>query len=597
MPEPEMTLAFLYVPDRKMFTFLCISLMIRVQTQTRKAIRLRKKITKKEAVRMKKRLLGTLTLAMAVSMGMAAGAEGDIVVLYTNDVHCAVAQDDENQVLGYAKVAALKEELEEAGSEVILVDAGDAIQGEAIGTLSSGEYLVQIMDEVGYDIAVPGNHEFDYGMEQFLKLAEEADYDYISANFTDLTTGEPVFDAYEIEEEGGVKIAFVGVCTPKTITSSTPVYFQNDAGEYIYGFRQDETGAALYDCVQSAVDAARAEGADYVIAVTHLGIEAECSPWMSTELIGNTNGIDVVLDGHSHSTIEGDLVKNKDGANVLMTSTGTKLSAIGKLTIAEDGALSSELVYDYEGSDPEVEAFIAGIQAEFEETLNQVVAKTDVALVINEPSTLDKEEKIRLVRNAETNLGDLCADAYRYVSGADVALVNGGGIRTDILAGDITYDDIISVHPFGNELCMVEATGQQILDALEMGARVTPEENGGFLQVSGLTYEIHTDMESTVKLDENGMFQGMLGDYRVQNVMIGDEPLDPDKTYTVASHNYMLKNAGDGINMFTECELLLEDIMLDNQVLITYITEGLGGVVGEEYAEPYGQGRIVAVEG
>ena len=201
------------------------------------------------------------------------------------------------------------------------------------------------------------------------------------------------------------------------------------------------------------------------------------------------------------------------------------------------------------------------------------------------------------MRNAETNLGDLCADAYRYVSGADVALVNGGGIRTDILAGDITYDDIISVHPFGNELCMVEATGQQILDALEMGARVTPEENGGFLQVSGLTYEIHTDMESTVKLDENGMFQGMLGDYRVQNVMIGDEPLDPDKTYTVASHNYMLKNAGDGINMFTECELLLEDIMLDNQVLITYITEGLGGVVGEEYAEPYGQGRIVAVEG
>lgn len=546
---------------------------------------------------MKKRLLGTLTLAMAVSMGMAAGAEGDIVVLYTNDVHCAVAQDDENQVLGYAKVAALKEELEEAGSEVILVDAGDAIQGEAIGTLSSGEYLVQIMDEVGYDIAVPGNHEFDYGMEQFLKLAEEADYDYISANFTDLTTGEPVFDAYEIEEEGGVKIAFVGVCTPKTITSSTPVYFQNDAGEYIYGFQQDETGTALYDCVQSAVDAARAEGADYVIAVTHLGIEAECSPWMSTELIGNTNGIDVVLDGHSHSTIEGDLVKNKDGANVLMTSTGTKLSAIGKLTIGEDGALSSELVYDYEGSAPEVEAFIAGIQAEFEETLNQVVAKTDVALVINEPSTLDKEEKIRLVRNAETNLGDLCADAYRYVSGADVALVNGGGIRTDILAGDITYDDIISVHPFGNELCMVEATGQQILDALEMGARVTPEENGGFLQVSGLTYEIHTDMESTVKLDENGMFQGMLGDYRVQNVMIGDEPLDPDKTYTVASHNYMLKNAGDGINMFTECELLLEDVMLDNQVLITYITEGLGGVVGEEYADPYGQGRIVAVEG
>lgn len=260
---------------------------------------------KKEAVRMKKRLLGTLTFAAAISMGMAAGAEGDIVVLYTNDVHCAVAEDEESQVLGYAKVAALKKELEEAGSEVVLVDVGDAIQGEAIGTLSSGEYIVEIMEKVGYDIAIPGNHEFDYGMEQFLKLAEEADYDYISANFTDLTANEPVFDAYEIEEIDGVKVAFVGVCTPKTITSSTPVYFQNDNGEYIYGFQQDETGEALYGCVQSAVDEARAEGAQYVVALTHLGIEAECSPWMSTELIGNTNGIDVVLDGHSHSTIEG----------------------------------------------------------------------------------------------------------------------------------------------------------------------------------------------------------------------------------------------------------------------------------------------------
>lgn len=546
---------------------------------------------------MKKRLLGTLTFCMAASIGMAAGAKSDIVVLYTNDVHCAVAEDEESQALGYAKVAALKNELEEAGSEVILVDAGDAIQGEAIGTLSSGEYLMKIMDEVDYDIAVPGNHEFDYGMEQFLKLAEEADYDYISANFTDLTTGEAVFDAYEIEEIDGVKVAFVGVCTPKTITSSTPAYFQNDAGEYIYGFQQDETGTALYDCVQNAVDAARAEGADYVVAVAHLGIESGCSPWMSTELIGNTNGIDVVLDGHSHSTIEGDQVKNKDGENVLLTSTGTKLSAIGKLTIAADGAISSQLVYDYDGSDAEVEEFIAGLQAEFEETLNTVVAKTDVALVVNEPSTLDQEEKVRLVRNAETNLGDLCADAYRYVSGADVALVNGGGIRVDILAGDITYNDIISVHPFGNALCMVEATGRQIWDALEMGARVTPEENGGFLQVSGLTYEIHTDVESTVKTDENGMFEIVEGDYRVQNVMIGGEPLDPDKTYTVASHNYMLKNAGDGINMFTESEILLDDIMLDNQVLITYITEGLGGVVGEEYANPYGAERIVAVEG
>lgn len=542
---------------------------------------------------MKRMGLWLSALGMAFAMGTCAGAQGDIIVLYTNDVHCAVAPDEEGQVMGYAKVAAIKED---AGNEVILVDAGDAIQGEAIGTLSKGEYIIEIMEEADYDIAVPGNHEFDYGMEQFLKLADMAEFDYISCNFTDSRTGKPVFDAYEIEETGGKKIAFVGICTPRTITSSTPSYFQDDAGEYIYDFCQDEDGTALYTCVQEAVDAARAKGADYVIAVAHLGVEAACSPWMSTEVIENTTGIDVVLDGHSHSTIAGETVKNKDGEPVLLSSTGTKLAAVGKLTIAQDGTLKTELIEDYDRSEEDVEEEITEISAEFDQILNEVVAKTDVALVINEPSTLDQEEKVRIVRNAETNLGDLCADAYRYVAGSDVALVNAGGVRADILAGDITYDDIISVHPFGNELCMVEATGQQILDALEMGAKSLPEEDGGFLQVSGLTCEIDPDIPSSVKLDENGMFQGVDGEYRVSNVMIGGEALDPEKTYTVASHNYLLKNAGDGMNMFQGDKLVLEDIMLDNQVLITYITEGLGGVVGEEYADPYGQERIISAQ-
>lgn len=545
---------------------------------------------------MKRRTNWLLALAMAVSMGVCAQAEGDLVVLYTNDVHCAVTPDEEGQVMGYAKVAAIKEDAEAAGDEVVLVDAGDAIQGDAIGTLSKGEYIVEIMEDVGYDVAIPGNHEFDYGMDQFLKLASEADYDYISCNFRDTLADKAVFDPYVIKEMGGKKVAFVGICTPKTITSSTPAYFQNDEGEYIYDFCQDGDGTLLYTCVQEAADAARSEGADYVIAVAHLGIEEACSPWMSTEVIANTSGIDAVIDGHSHSTIPSESVKNKEGQPVLLTSTGTKLASVGKLTIAPDGSMKTELIEDYDRSQEEVEGKIAEISAEFDEVLNQVVAKTEVALVINDPSTLDQEEKVRIVRNAETNLGDLCADAYRYVSGADVAIVNAGGIRSDILAGDITYDDIISVHPFGNELCMVEATGQQILDALEMGASALPEEFGGFLQVSGLTYEINPDIPCSVKTDENGMFQGVEGEYRVSNVMIGEEPLDPEQTYTVASHNYLLKNGGDGMNMFQEDKLILEDIMLDNQVLITYITEGLDGVVGEEYADPYGQGRIVSAE-
>ena len=473
---------------------------------------------------------------------------------------------------------------------------GDAIQGDVIGTLSEGEYIIDIMDQVGYDLAVPGNHEFDYGMDQFLSLAEKASFPYLSCNFKDLTSGEPVFEPYEMMEADGKTIAFIGICTPKTITSSTPKYFQNEDGEFIYGFEQDEDGTALYECVQEAADSARNEGADYVIALSHLGIDASCTPWTSSEVIENTSGIDVFLDGHSHSVIEGETVKNKDGENVLLTSTGTKLSSVGELTIAEDGTFSSALISGGMEADPETEAYINDINTEFEGILNEVVAETDVALVVNDPATADQEEPVRLVRTCETNLGDLCADAYRAVTGADIGFCNGGGIRADIAAGDITYSDIISVQPFGNEICMVEATGQQILDALEMGVMDLPAESGGFQQVSGISFEIHTYLDSSVQLDADGMFQSVDGEYRVQNVKINGEDLDPEKTYTVASHNYMLKNGGDGFNMFQNCNMPLEDIMLDNQALIQYITEDLDGTVGEQYADPYGEDRIVIVE-
>lgn len=537
------------------------------------------------------------SMTAACSTAVSAGEqEGGIVVLYTNDIHCAVNEDEENQVLGYARIAGLKKQLETEGNDVILADMGDAIQGDVIGTLSEGEYIIDIMDQVGYDLAVPGNHEFDYGMDQFLSLAEEASFSYLSCNFKDLTSGEPVFEPYEMIEAGGKTIAFIGICTPKTITSSTPKYFQNEDGEFIYGFEQDEDGTALYECVQEAADSARDEGADYVIALSHLGIDASCTPWTSSEVIENTSGIDVFLDGHSHSVIEGETVKNKDGENVLLTSTGTKLSSVGELTIAEDGTFSSALISGGMEADPETEAYINDINTEFEGILNEVVAETDVALVVNDPATADQEEPVRLVRTSETNLGDLCADAYRAVTGADIGFCNGGGIRADIAAGDITYSDIISVQPFGNEICMVEATGQQILDALEMGVMDLPAESGGFQQVSGISFEIHTYLDSSVQLDADGMFQSVDGEYRVKNVKVNGEDLDPEKTYTVASHNYMLKNGGDGFNMFQNCNMPLEDIMLDNQALIQYITEDLRGTVGEQYADPYGEDRIVIVE-
>ena len=550
-----------------------------------------------------KRIFG-LVLALLVLLTGAACAESaepalaqDVVVLFTSDVHCGI-----DQGFGYAGLVAVRESMEAAGNHVLLVDNGDAIQGEPIGTMTTGEAIIDLMNAVGYDIAVPGNHEFDYGMDRFLELTGKANFPYISANFN--KDGELVFVPYVIREFDGVKIAFVGVTTPKTLTSSTPKYFQDEDGNFVYGFMQDETGEKLYAAVQSAVDAARAEGAAYVVVLGHLGNEDACSPWTYADVIANTTGIDAFLDGHSHDTDQVEML-NKDGETVLRSACGTKMAGVGCLRIGKDGKLSTDLflwnnsvaVPELLGVRNDVYDAVKAAQDALSEKLSEVVAQTAVELTINDPvATKDDGSPIRIVRRAETNLGDLCADAYRDQSGAQIAFVNGGGVRVSIKEGDVTLGDILKVHPFGNAMCVIEATGQQILDALEWGARAVPSENGGFLQVSGLTYEIHTYIESSAKADEKTMFAGVEGERRVRNVLVGGEPIDPEKTYTLASHNYMLKNGGDGYNMFKGDKLLQDEVMLDNQVLINYITGTLGGVVGEQYADPYGEGRIVAVE-
>ena len=325
--------------------------------------------------------------------------------------------------------------------------------------------------------------------------------------------------------------------------------------------------------------------------MSHLGTDGSSVPYTSSDLIVNTTGINAVLDGHSHSVWEMELVQNAAGEDVILTSTGTKLNNVGSLFIAEDGTLTSALHSESLFQDEEAEAFIATVKARYEETLNQVVANTAVDLTTKDPATGE-----RAVRTAETNLGDLCADAYRTVLGADIAIVNGGGVRADIPAGDITYGQILSVHPFGNMACLMEVTGQQVLDALEMASRDVPNECGGFLQVSGLSYEINVGVASTVVLDDKNNFVEVAGERRVQNVLVDGQPIDPEATYTLASHNYLLKSGGDGINMFQNDTLLQDEVLIDNQVLINYIVDTLGGVVGEEYADPYGQGRITIIE-
>ena len=552
-----------------------------------------------------KKILAVL-LALTMLLGVSALAEEsaplfqqDVMILFTSDVHCGIESN-----FGYAGLAMVRDAYKNAGYHVLLVDNGDSIQGEPVGTMTTGEANIKLMNAVGYDIATMGNHEFDYGMDRFFELSKMANFPYISCNFN--KGGELQFAPYVIKEFDGVKIAFVGITTPKTLTSSTPKYFQDENGNFIYGFFEDETGEGLYNAVQKAVDDARAEGASIVIAMAHLGNEAECSPYTYKDVIANTTGINALLDGHSHDTDHVEM-RNKARETVLRQGCGTKLEGVGYLKIAaKNGAMKAGVMMwnndDFNATQLyQLDTDVTKAVAEATETLNaklaEVVAKTDVELTINDPVAVTEDGKaVRIIRNAETNLGDLCADAYRYVSGADIAFVNGGGIRVSIKEGDITLNDILKVHPFGNALCVCEATGQQILDALEFGAKDVPGEFGGFLQVSGLTYEIHTSVPSSVKLDEKGLFAGVEGEYRVKNVMVGGEPLDLEKIYTLASHNYMLQGQGDGYTIFEDNVYTQESVMLDNQVLITYITEGLNGVVGAEYANPYGQGRIVAVE-
>ncbi|MBQ7783384.1 MAG: bifunctional metallophosphatase/5'-nucleotidase [Oscillospiraceae bacterium] len=548
----------------------------------------------------KKITAATLSALLAVSAGISVSAEDEskgIVILHTNDVHCDINADEDT--FGYADLAAYRAKLESEGYTTLLVDAGDYSQGDVIGTVSSGEYLIQIMNMLDYDIAVPGNHEFDYGMDRFMELAEKSEFDVISSNFVKLPTNEPVLAESVIKEVDGIKLGFVGITTPATITSSTPKYFQNENGEYIYGFCSGDNGQELYDKVQAAVDVVTEQGADYVIALGHLGI-GEGNAWTSDLVIANTTGIDMFIDGHSHSVIEGESYPNKNNESVILSSTGTKLSNFGAVTVDANG-ISAELiskeeyVYSEDLETLETNAYmkasdiIAGIEAEYEESVNQVVGKSMVELIATDPDNPD----VRLVRTQETNLGDYCADAYRTITGADVGISNGGGIRANISEGDITYGMFISVHPYCNEICMTEATGQDILDALELGVSNYPDASGGFLQVSGLTYEIHSYVPSSVKVDENEAFIGVDGEYRVKNVMINGAPLDLNKTYTLATNNYIIKNGGDGYNMFMDNELILDSISLDNAALITYMNDYLGGVIGEEYAEP--QGRIAIV--
>ena len=532
-----------------------------------------------------------LLLGMMSTLAFAADAKtDDIVILHTNDVHCGVTDG-----LGYAGVAAYKAEMEAAHNYVALVDAGDAVQGEPIGLLSAGSYLVDIMNEVGYDYATFGNHEFDYKLPRLQELVKMAKYQYVSCNFQYTGTQKDALKVapYAIAAYGDTKVAYVGITTPESFVKSTPAYFKDDAGNFIYTFCEDKTGKALYTAVQDAVNDARADGADYVVAIAHLGIEGTTDYWTSEAVIENTTGIDAMIDGHSHEAFT-KTVANKSGKDVLLAQTGTKLANLGKLTIAKDGTITSELIAskDYTTKDAHITDYITKITDQFSADLSKVVATSDVDLIDSD------ENGVRLVRNTETNLGDLCADAFRIMMDADIGIMNGGGLRKTIKKGDVTLGTLMSVFPWGNLPCKVSVTGQTILDMLEMGAMKYPSESGGFLHVSGLKYSILPRVASTIETTEQGEFVKVKGARRVCNVEVLNqktgkyEPINVNKLYTLGGIDYTIIYCGDGFSMFDTAKVIkaADAKYTDAKMVTEYISTKLGGKIGNQYAEP--QGRI-----
>ena len=573
---------------------------------------------------------GAATALTAVSVGAPAafaeetncffGDKADVTILYTNDVHTYI--DNKSPKPTYAAIAALKKSIEDTGRDVLLVDAGDHIQGTAYGSMDDGATIIELMNEAGYDLATPGNHEFDYGMARAKAVLREADFPYVSCNWVDLRTGFNVLPSVKFFFVGGRKIAFVGVTTPETFTKSTPAYFMNDAQtKYIYDILGGEDGPKLYDAVQKAIDKAEFWGADTIIGLGHLGVDPSSSPWTSEEVIAHTHGFTAFIDGHSHTVMANKQVTDASGKAVTLTQTGSYFKNIGKMTVGADGTITTELIDTYEGLDAAVAATASNWISAVDDMLGEEIAVGDTKFYINDPATGK-----RRIRSGETNLGDFVADGiYTYFNEieelhCDIAIMNGGGIRTDVEAGPWSFKTCKTVSPFGNVACLMSVTGQQIQDALEFGARFAGaegKENGGFLQVAGARYTIHPMIPNTVQTNDKNVWTGSATTPRVSNVEIYDkttgtyQPLDPNATYALAGMNYTLRNLGDGFAMFDGATLIKDYVSEDYLVMSSYAAM-FGGVDANglphlasanspladypgyllNYEDPYGAGRI-----
>ena len=542
-----------------------------------------------------RRMLAVLMAAvMALSLAAPAMAQDtpkskDTVILYTNDVHTYI--DGE---VSYDVIASLKDQLETQYEHVLLVDAGDHIQGTAYGSMDSGKTIIELMNAAGYDLATPGNHEFDYGVDGCMAVMEWADYPYVSCNFYHMEDGvrsSTVLQPYSLFTLGDETIAFVGITTPETLINVPPAYFQDENGNFIYDIAGGEDGRALYDSVQNAIDRAKEAGADMVIGLGHLGEAYSFTSWLSRSVIANTHGLSAMIDGHSHSTIEGRTETDKDGCPVLLTQTGEYFNRVGMMIIDDEThAITTRLLEKEDLADLLPDAGVKTIKdgwiGEIEHQLGQTIGFAQVTL-----DNYDAQGN-RMVRLQETSSGDFAADALYHLFDkmeldVDFSIINGGGVRNRAISGKMDYFTCKEIHTFGNVACLQTITGQQLLDALEWGAKSAGvSENGGFLQVSGLTYKIDTSIPCTVQSDEKGAWiGGPTGEYRVHDVKVYNketnvwDALDLKAEYNLAGYNYILRDLGDGFAMFDGAVNVLDYVMEDYMVLANYIRAFDGGVV------------------
>ena len=518
----------------------------------------------------------------------------EIYVFYTSDVHCGVEDN-----LGLASVKSLVDEKKAENKNVLLVDLGDFIQGANLGSMTKGESIIEIMNAMNYDYVTFGNHEFDYDMDHLKKLESQVKFQFVISNAKYTGNKESVFEdlpEYVIHDFNGTKIGFIGILTPLTLTTSTPAFFKED-GKFVYDFYSGNNGQELYDKVQGVVDELRKQKVDYVVALSHLGSTESYRPFDSISLIANTSGIDVVLDGHSHSVIIGDAYPNKEGKDVILSSVGTKMENLGELIIDMDGKISIALISAYDKQDQGILDVIEKEKDKLNVILSKEVCEVDFDLPMND------KDGVRLSRSRETTIGNFMTDAVRNHFESDIAIINAGSIRKGIQSGKVTYETLVDVNPFGDPMVMIKARGQMILDALEFGAQATDAitaldgnavgEYGGMVVASGLKYTINTNIKSTITLDQNNLMTGVGENRRISDVKVLQNgeyvDLDPEAYYTISGCDYILLQNGDGNTAFDDAELVEASTYTFTDVMVEYIEENNG--IPEQYRNL--EGRII----